>query len=341
MSPTGKLILKKVLWSITRYDGTRENKPICLFAQRRGGSTHLTQILSQNKGVRYYDEPFSFFGASCEQIRQLPPKEKSQFISLDEEEELVIQRYLNRIFCGKTDVSNPWRIWQSEFDFVFDRILLKILYAKPLIDWIAQRFSVDIVYYVRHPIPVALSIMEQGRGLNGRAYGWGDNSRAYLQDEVFISTYMNESLISYSWDIYKNGTFFERLILNWCLENLVPLRLKDLRPEWTFLSYEELVSDPTTCINYLSERLNLKDRSKMYKSVSIPSHSSKKLRTGNYSLADRDRLIFGWKAKVDQNMISSAAKILDKFEIDIYSVYDSTGKGALYHDSSPLLRSLG
>ncbi|MDN5871198.1 MAG: hypothetical protein L0H73_10840, partial [Nitrococcus sp.] len=142
MNPTAKLILKKLFWSMTCYDGAKGKKPICLFAQRRGGSTHLMQLLSQNEGVRYYDEPFSFFATSCDQIRQLPPKEKSQFISLDAEEELLIKIYLNRIFRGEADVSNPWRAWHSEFDFVFDRVLLKILYAKPLIDWIDKNFSV-------------------------------------------------------------------------------------------------------------------------------------------------------------------------------------------------------
>lgn len=307
-----KSFLKEILWSVPRYDRPHAGRPICLYAARRGGSTLLMQVIGANRGIRYYDEPFSVFSAPYRGLYRNPPlplRYASQFTSIHVDEAEEVKAYLAAILDGNLTWNNPWKFWDPEYDFVYTRKLLKILDAKPLIDWIDKTFSVDTVYLARHPVPVALSVLQRK---------WDSTSRAYLQDEDFCRRYLTDSLLDFSWRIYMSGDRFANAILNWCLDNAAPFALIPIRPQWVSVTYEDLVVSPEAVIRTLSEKLDLKGRERMLRQIRRPSSSSRSLEIGPRTPAGREALVSGWVSKVTPDMVRTADEILERFSITLY-----------------------
>ncbi len=110
------------------------------------------------------------------------------------------------------------------------------------------------------------------------------------------------------WDLYRHGTELEGRIVDWALENLVPLALLRDRPEWLFVSYEDLIVHTPAVIDYLAAELQLEDRQAMARQVARPSRSVK----GASSLErqqlinerNQDRLVDWWRAKISADELA-------------------------------------
>lgn len=309
--------VKQTAWRMNRH--TPGSKPdICLFATRRGGSTWLMDILSVNRGLRYLNQPFSFFSGPVYLRHHLPLVEASQFIHLDAAQEKQVHVYLESLLTGRLAVNAPWEFWKPAFDFRSDRLLLKILDAKGLIDWIDQAFKMDIVYLTRHPIPTSLSILSNG---------WGLTARAYLQHPYFCETYLPGALHAYCWDLIRTGTPLQQYVLNWALENLTPLRLLPQRPAWHHISYEELTLYPERTLERLATTLQLNDTGRMKAQLGLASRSSKSLNTTLDATDGAHARLQKWKKRISDKEEKTACAILDKLELDLYTYGSVLPKG--------------
>ncbi|GIV57345.1 MAG: hypothetical protein KatS3mg042_0258 [Rhodothermaceae bacterium] len=303
-----KQAIKETIWLLNRHrPGPRKN--ICLFSTRRGGSTLLMDVVAANRGVRYIDQPFSLYGATPGQLAHLPLVEDSQFILLDDVQERQVHRYLSRLFDGSLSVRAPWEWWRPDFDFVSDRLVLKILDAKGLIDWIDTHFEVHIVYSTRHPIPTALSIIRNT---------WSLTARAYLRHEGFVTRYLDDARLAYCWDLLKRGSQLQQHVMNWALENLIPLRLLPDRPHWLYLSYEEMLLAPERALEWLADRLDLSDLDRMRRRIHRASRSTKKLHSTFSSEKTAREMIEAWQHTVSAEDARAAFDVLDTLEISLY-----------------------
>jgi len=194
---------------------------------------------------------------------------------------------------------------------VTDRILYKILFAcEDDIDWFARRLDVCVVMLLRHPIPVALSREEFPR----------------LQSLLVppFSDFFSAEQIDFARHIARNGSKFEIAVLDWCLQNALPLRQR--KDDWLVLGYEQLVVDPQSVIDVLAARLDLHDPDAMARAVFRASNSTAKSGADSRSvLQDPERLrenrqwlIERWKKKVSAQQEEAAYGMLERFGIDFY-----------------------
>ena len=299
-------------------------KDIFLLASRRSGSTHLSRILSCDRGARLIDQPFDLFKRHTQagQIKaaHLPSMPISQFITLSDGQEMLVRKYISRILEGKLKPLGGIERWG--FPFLANRTVLKICNASPLIDWFNDQFNVSIVYLLRHPIPQALSVMWNK---------WGITAEAYINNESFVRSYLDEDKCKLAHEVLSGGTYFQKAILNWCLENIVPLRHR--RSEVLTITYEDLVLDPMGTIRLLSQRLKLKHIRDMLKIVRIssqPAFSEEKtkaaIRDGN-----REFLIGRWREQVSGEQLNDARRILETFGIFEYRVDKTMAVDQLLH----------
>ncbi len=303
-----KETLKETLWLLSRHrPGPRKN--ICLFANRRGGSSWLMDVLSVNRGLKYLDQPFSLHSASSSQLAYLPVVEQSQFIYLDEAQERQVKRYLDLLFIGALQVNAPWEFWRPAFDFVSDRLLLKITDAKGLIDWIDTHYDVHIVYLTRHPIPTALSIIRNR---------WSPTTSAYLRNETFVARHLNDRQYAFCRDLMKKGTLLQQHVLNWVLENRIPLQLLPQRPRWLHLSYEEMILLPEQVLPTLARDLELTDLDRMKKIVRSPSRSTKKPSSVYTSTTPPLEQLRFWQDRLSREEQRSLFEIMDMLELSLY-----------------------
>lgn len=300
--------VKETIWLLSRHrSGPRPN--IGLFSTRRGGSTWLMEVIAVNRGVRYVDQPFSLHHPAPGHIRRLPIPSRSQFTSLEADAEPRVRAFVEDLFEGRLSVNAPWEIWHPTFHWTTDRVILKVIDAKPLIEWFDRSFDLQILYSTRHPVPSALSVIRNG---------WALTAHAYLRDPEFVARWLNDDQVAFAWDVLREASPLQQHVLNWALENLVPLRRLQANPHWLFVSYEHATLDPAGTVDFLAEHLDLPDRGRMLKQVRTASRSTRKL-SSTFEPADEARArLRAWRQHVSPEEERAALGILDRFEIPAY-----------------------
>lgn len=308
-----KMFIKERIWINLNRHRQGKKKNICIFASRRGGSTWLMELLGSNKGTKYIDQPFSIYSASPIKIKYLPVFEYGQFIHFDREEESIIRKYFNKLLEGSLKLNSQWKFWQKDFDFFSNRLALKIVDAKAIIDWIDECFDVYIIYLTRHPIAQALSVMRNG---------WGLTVKAYLRNAYFVEHYLDEDVLAYCYKILEQGPLLQKYVLNWALENLVPIRMMPYKPDWICISYEHLTLFPEKTILQLAKALDLNDIDAMMRKIRRPSISTKRFstRSKRHMILSQnyDYIIKSWRKEISDKDERFAFNILEKLGITIY-----------------------
>jgi hypothetical protein len=309
-----KALLKEAIWFATTNHVPGSKRDIALFCTRRGGSTFVMEAIAANRGVKFLDQPLEITTESMttSQARAIPKFEQGELVHLDSDEEKALRTYVESVLDGSIPVNAPWRFWRRDFEWRTDRLVLKIVGAKALIDWFANSFDVDVVYVTRHPVPQALSCIRNG---------WTLTAKPYLRNEWFVSTHLDDATVAHCWDVLRTGSPLDQFVLNWALENLVPLRLLEDRPAWTYLSYEATVLEPTALLPRLAAALDLDDVDRMVAATGRPSRSSALSDASTRSsiaAGDQDALLRAWRGKVTDDEERTAMAILDRLGIDLY-----------------------
>lgn len=306
-----------------------KKKNILLFSSRRGASTLLRQILACDRGTREVDQPFDLFKPDTLEgrikKRFLPDMFLSQFIHLTEPDQEKVRHFIHQLLTGGLPslgfVGNP------SWPFKADRTVLKICCALPLVDWLYENFDVYVVYLLRHPIAQAMSVMR---------HSWGVTGEAYLKNSFFVESYLRADQLAYARHVQESGTYFEKVILNWCLENLFPLKYSK-SPKIT-ITYEEIVVNSEGMINLLSQKLELTDRIRMQNILTRPSFSSNLIEDEkrNKAIMDgaKDFLLRRWMNEIDSNHVKQAQNIFDSFDIREYRADSIMPAASLLHSDS-------
>lgn len=309
-----RALVKEAIWFATTRHEPGAKRDIALFCSRRGGSTMVMEAIAANRGVKFLDQPVEATTETltAAQARLMPKVESGELVSLDDEMEARLRRLLDGIFEGSLPINAPWRFWRRDFDFRTDRLVLKIVGAKALIDWFDRSYDLDIAYVTRHPVPQALSCIRNG---------WTLTAKAYLHDDAFVSAQLDAATEAWCWDVLRCGSPLDRFVLNWALENVVPLRLLPDRPHWTFVSYEATVLDPQAVLRRLADALDLSDVDAMLRAVARPSRSSglsTEVSRGLIEDGDRPALLASWRRHVSGDEERQAMTALDRLGIDLY-----------------------
>ena len=292
------------------------DKDIILLASRRSGSTHLSWLLAYHQGIRLIDQPLAVFQTNTQagKIKRLylPAMPYSQFISLSPEQEILVYNYVSMLLRGKLKPLGEVPVW--DFPFLSNRTVIKECDSLPLIDWFNKKFDVSIIYLTRHPISQSLSVVRNK---------WGITADAYLKNEIFSSLYLSAEKIKLVRDVLSKGTYFDQAMVNWCLENLVPLKYR--KSVAYRVTYEELALNPRATIEWLSGQLNLPHSNGVYELIKTPSQSalSDKRTKDAIREGEREYLINKWQKMVSPNELDSAKYILGAFDIYDYRVDES------------------
>lgn len=307
-----KQFAKVCVWVFVKHR-QGEKKNILLFASRRGGSTWVTELIGACKGITYIDHALSIYTVSKYCLGFIPIAEDGHIRILDQETEKKIKKYFFEIFNNGLRVNAPWKFWTRTFSFYSDRLVLKITSAKSVIDFFDREFNCHILYFTRHPMACAQAAIRNN---------WGHHLKGYLENKLFLDKYLNQDQIDLSNEIYNRGTLIEKHVLNWVLENLIPIRLLPDRPGWMHLAYENLVADKYATVEKLTEFLEIDDAGPMKNQVGLPSRSTKRLseeRKGKIIIdGDVDGILSGWKTKSTSEERNSCKKILDVFDLKMY-----------------------
>lgn len=306
---------KELVWLTVRHQPGSQ-RDIYLFCTRRGGSTWLMETIAANRGVLPLNQPFEILTPNLTpyQYRRLPKFDHGQIVHPDPVQEQQLRDYTDDLMAGRLRVNAPHAFWRRGFDFRTDRLVLKTVDAKPMMDWFAAHYDIDIVYLVRHPVPQSLSCVRNG---------WFTTTLAYTRNEWFVEEVLGDSsLRRYAEDLDRTGTPLERFVVNWVVENLYPLTRLARRPEWLALSYEECVLDQESVLETVCTRLELSDVDGMRRAAARASRSSGLSSDASVDAIrsrDREAQVAGWQDRISGEDRDRVTEILDRFGITLYS----------------------
>ena len=278
-------------------------KPIVVFATRRGGSTLLMEMIASQPGVDFVAEPLTLWRYHP-YFNRLPHPPRGRFISLSQEQARQVRSYFEDLLTGRIKAFNAWNPFHPTWSFRVHRLVVKLLGANTLIDWLAKGFEIEVLYLLRHPVPVGLSCLR----LN-----WG-SERARFADEVLAK-----------------GSSLEKFVLEWCLENFYPLQVYKERP-WLVLTYEEVISRPKHVSELICSRFGLPDPERMARMVGCPSRMTFFADSRQAIVKQGSQAMLGrWLKWVSQEELRRVQEILDVLGLRAYQAFSPYPTEALCH----------
>ncbi len=225
---------------------------------------------------------------------------------------MLIEEYL-RGFCeGKLHFMDPHPL-SRYYRPVTHRIVFKMIHGcEHRLNWFADTFNGRIIYLIRHPIAVAISREAYPTLLPMLRTEYADR---------FSATQLAEAE-----RILRHGDKLECGVLSWCLQTSVPLR--DTRPDWVVVSYEQMVVEPAKIVTHVCALLDLPYPERMLRWIDKPSHVKYKSdKATQQVLESRDAeqrhwLVRKWREKVSPEQEKRLMAILEVFEIDAYRAGD-------------------
>ncbi len=291
-----------------------KRKNIFLFSAPRSGSTWLLEILMTQKGYKWVREPFNLRNAHVRKHLGI-----SHWVELQNKVSLPkIEKYIQTLASRNIrDIGYKYPAPFKEFwRPVTHGTMFKILHAcEGYIEILKEKFNGEVIFLIRHPIPVALS-----RDVLPRL-------NTFIESD-FRKNFKQEQLI-FAANIIEKGTHFEKGILDWCFQNAVPLKHK--KPDWLIVYYEDLILYPEKVIDAIAREFQFTDKEKMFSRLHIASTSSKKSKEETQKIIfdpqklkdNKKWLLEKWVGKISGQEKLAAQEILDIFDIKVYRADDT------------------
>lgn len=287
--------------------GSRPN--IFLFASARSGSTWLMELIGSAPGIKVVNEPFLMTRFIEGRSNRLPAN--WDFVLPHDGREETIRAYIADYTRNRVTLGTPTP-GEKGYSPITTSCCFKILRCHDMMNWFENELGGQVIYLVRHPIPVAIS-----------------RSRYSLlpltiHNDDYCQAYLTPDQRGYCLEVLNNGTELEKKVLDWCLKNLPPMKFHDRR-NWICVSYEHLVVSPQQTLTRIAKSIGLRNASRLVSSVATPSvttrHSSKDtvefLNTHQHS-QDRSPLISKWRGRISVEEERAAFSVLHTFGLDWY-----------------------
>lgn len=282
-----------------------------VFSTARSGSTWLLEMIATQGRYKLVNEPFN--------LRKPWVREN---LGLDTWESLfqvenkpVIQDYIESFIEGRDVDCRFKREWPFTkfWHLRTDRVIFKILFAgEDDFDWFRLRFGGNVIFLLRHPIPVSLSRQEFPR------------LGSFLSPPY--AEHFSEEQLRHADSVIRSGDKFRIAVLDWCLQNAVPLGRSN--PHWLVVSYEQIVMQPEVVIDHLTKTFDLPRPDRMLEQVYIASRSTgmSSQESQTVLLSDvelrkkRSWLIERWREKITPEMEHQAFYTISLFGIEYYEL---------------------
>ena len=279
---------------------------VLIFTTPRSGSTWLMELVTSQPGFKHCNEPLN-----------LRHPDVRRGLGIDSWETLYarrsdarVTRYFADLASGRLKTLNPSPRDRTHRLFT-RRTVFKVLHGgEERIQEIADAVDGRVIILLRHPIPVSLS------------------REVLPRLETFVASdyadLVGDDALASAREIISEGSDLERGVLDWGLQNLIPLRNR--RPDWLVVTYEQLVLDPRPILDRLVEHLELSDLDRLYAGLEVPSHTVKKsdaetseLLHGDVDEAERARELVGrWRRRVTAEEEERAMAVLERIGVDAY-----------------------
>ncbi len=274
------------------------NKHIIIAGSARSGTSWLSEIIGLQYRYRLLFEPEHEHQTQegyliCDKLITAENVERDQ------------KKYFVNIF--KNQVDNDWIAQLSNRKFkrhlwpvIPKKYVIKFVRCNMSAHYIAQQYSIPIVYVIRNPYDV---IASQQRV----KFPWLYNLNRFKNQDLLCNMLMEH----YNFDLrnQKELSDIEKLSIRWCIENSIPFLLNKNDSKYTVYKYEDIKNDINVFLE-ICKSYNLKPLSNIetaYNQPSSKTHPKSEIITGtskNLKFTDLDYKTINY--------------YLDLFKIDFY-----------------------
>jgi hypothetical protein len=261
---------------------------VFLAGSARGGTTWLAEIVNASNEFRNIFEPFNADKVAV--CSHLALRQYLRSTNDDPQYFNLAQRILSGRFRDR---------WSDQFNrrIFCKRRLIKEVYANLFLGWLRFHFPfMPIVYILRHPCAVAASRLNKG---------WDDRLGDLLAQEALVEDYLKPFLPI----IAEAKTSFQRHIVVWCIENLVPLN-ELRRGDALVVFYEHVYLQAEVEVQRLATYIALGSVESMRHRIRKPSSQTQR-KTSAIALGNDP--LTAWKNQINPYMVTQAIDLVRAF----------------------------
>lgn len=256
----------------------------------RSGTTWLQELINYRNDHRVIFEPLytdkvPFIRHFCEKQYLRSSDDSPQFLEP-----------VSRILSG--DFRNEWTDQFNDRQN-YRRRLVKEVRANLLLHWLRTHFpQVPVILILRHPLAVVASQL---------THGWAASLDMYFGQSELVADFL--SPFGHVREMCQDE--FDQLLLQWCIENYVPLKQFDPDGLQLFF-YEELVANPGRELPRLFAFL----KRSLTPSVFSQSLKPSALARGDSAIMTGEDALDAWRKHVGIERMRRAMQILRVFGLD-------------------------
>lgn len=282
--------------------GIKNSKAYLLFADPRGGSTWLSQVLTSiDRTILIWEPLHPQKGLKkLKQIGSRPSQEEAENSNLSES--------FKKLFRGK-DLTT----WMVSFvklgdAILFKNVLIKFIRGNGIVFWLVETFQFDHkpIVLLRHPIPVALSQIRAFKKTNSL-----DNESRFIEKFPRLEDRHSQFVLNLK-------TRVGQQVAIWCLHNSQVLSNLDSK-KVIIMYYELLMSFPTEQLNRIELEWGVQFDDTVMSIVKQPSATDFK---GDFK-EDLGYQLNKWKEKVTEDELKESQQVLDYFRVKLYNTESS------------------
>ncbi len=303
--------LKQSIYSLIRVQRNNDEVgDVAIFTSRRSGGTWLLQIFGSQKDILPITEPISLVRVPTAISEYLPFDRRGQNVTLDSYDVEDFNKYISDILSGDFIINAPWNIFDASFSFFPHRIVLKICASNCLYQWFQTNTSLDFIYLTRHPISQALSCLKKN---------YKPTALSFIQNHYYQKTYLNGEQIDKGLDTLDKDKPLKVHVLSWILEN-IPILHRNDDTNMIHLTYEELVKGGSEFIDELGKQFQFQQLERAKEAYGRPSKTTR--RQIKHKL--NEEIVGYWLEEVSEKEKSEIQDLLNIFDVDLYTAFDST-----------------
>jgi hypothetical protein len=302
---------RRLIGKLSNRHKSGPKRDIFIFSSPRGGSTYLMELIGTDTKIKMLDEPLNPRKPTIWRHLNVRSWEDATLL---ENREAVYMSYFERLKNNQIPELNA-PFYGPNHRQNTNRIVYKIIHGgEDMVDWFEQELGGQIVILLRHPIPTALSHRRNPR-------------LPHLLSVNGIRRHLNVHQLSFASNILESGSYFDKSILDWGLQNFLLAGLGTPK-SWLHVSYEHLVVSPQRVLDKLFHALDLDPIENLSEALLSPSGSSIQSDPDTREFfqspdqKNRSFLVNKWLDRVDEKIINQTQEMLDVFGIDCYAAHE-------------------
>ena len=232
-------------------------KPILITGSPRSGTSWVGRIIEHVPFVRYIHEPFNISGRPCQCGMRFPYwfyyVSTTNSHNFAEHLKHVMYPAYSRVGLLNliTEMAQSRRIrplLKYLRSYRFHKVVVKDPLAVFSAETLACLFDMNVIVLIRHPAAIVSSY----KGLN-----WTHPFSHFLDQPQLMEEHLSPFRAEIEDFSRKEYDIVDQVALLWKLIHYMILKYKNTRPDWVYVRFEDLASDPVYGFQSLFNRLDL------------------------------------------------------------------------------------